>query len=193
VFVPGVLILCDYLLYYPLIDMDSTDMQTFDNTVTLPRYTTGEGVQAFLVATNPYIGGAGFELRYTNVDGVPNRITTPILSNTVTTIGTLVHSASAATLRTGPFIQINPCDRGIKSVQSIQFNASNGGLATLVLCKPLATIPMAEVTATVEQDFFLDKPSAPRIYDGAYLNFLCLPNGSVAAAQLIGDMTVVWG
>lgn len=53
--VPITLQLCDYLLYYPQIDMDSTDTQSTDNTVTLPRYTDGAGVRMFVVAQYPYI------------------------------------------------------------------------------------------------------------------------------------------
>lgn len=39
--VPITLQLCDYLLFYPLIDMDSVDEQFMDNSTTLPRYSDG--------------------------------------------------------------------------------------------------------------------------------------------------------
>jgi hypothetical protein len=36
---PLPLTLCDFLLYYPSVDDSVLDVQTLDNTVTLPRYT----------------------------------------------------------------------------------------------------------------------------------------------------------
>ena len=66
--VPITLQLCDYLLFYPQVDMDSTDVQPTDNTVTLPRYEDGKGVQMFVVAQYPYVGGVNFSVSYTNSD-----------------------------------------------------------------------------------------------------------------------------
>jgi len=40
--VPITMVMCDYLLFYPQVDMDSVDPQAMDNTVTLPRYESGE-------------------------------------------------------------------------------------------------------------------------------------------------------
>ncbi len=190
---PAPFILCDYLLYYPLVDMDSTDEQIMDNTVTLPRYTTGEGVQAFLVASNPYVGGAAFQIKYTNSDGVPDRISKITVTNTSTFIGTLVNSHTGGANQYGCFIQLQAGDRGIQSVQSITFYATNGGLAVLVLVRPLATMMTRELTAWAEHDYITDKPSLPRIYDGAYLNFLAMPGGTIAAIPIIGEATFIWG
>lgn len=187
--VPANFWLLDYLLFYPLIDMDSTDDQEFDNTVTLPRYTDGRGVMAFLVATNPYIGGATFTINYTNHLG-QSRTSAPIVSNLFTTIATVVHSGIVAGT-TGAFLKLAPGDF-VRSVESITFLAPNGGLAALVLCKPLANGYLREVGAPAEWDFMTMKPNLPRIYDGAYLNFLCQPNGSVAAQPIFGSVEVVW-
>lgn len=188
---PAKFYLLDYLLFYPLVDMDSTDEQQLSNTVTLPRYSDGSGVQAFLVATNPYIGGAGFVLNYTNSDGVSGRQSMVEVSNTATFIGTLLHSGTASTSG-GPFIRLAPGDRGIRSVQSITFLAPNGGLAALVLAKPLAVMMTNETTAYAEWDFLTMKPTLPRILDGAYLNLLVCPNGSMASVPINGTMTVIW-
>jgi hypothetical protein len=43
------LTLCDFLLYYPSVDDSVLDVQTLDNTVTLPRYQDGKGVQVIAV------------------------------------------------------------------------------------------------------------------------------------------------
>lgn len=188
---PATFMLCDYLLFYPLVDMDSTDEQTLTNVTTLPRYEDGLGVQAMLVATNPYIGGAYFHINFTNSDGESGRMSNPMLSNTATYIGTLIQSGIIAGT-TGPFIRLQQGDRGIRSVQSITFYAPNGGLAALVLVKPLAVISLQETTAFAEWDFLSMKPTLPKIYDGAYLNLICCPNGSFASAPIMGSMQVIW-
>lgn len=203
---PAPFILCDYLMYYMLIDMDSTEEQFFINygetstpvtdplAAVLPRYTDGVGVQAFLVATNPYVGGMAFQIKYTNSSDVADRYSQVQLSNTSTNIGTLLHSGTTGVNWFGsPFIHLAPGDRGIKSVQSIQFFGANGGLGALVLVKPIATLMTREVTAWCEFDFIKDKPSMPRIYDGAYLNLLANPTATMATVPTIGEITTIWG
>jgi hypothetical protein len=66
-------LLCDYLLYYPFIDMDSTEEQILDNPVSLPRYVDGNGVYAVLVASATFIGGARVSINYTNQSGITER------------------------------------------------------------------------------------------------------------------------
>ena len=183
---PCTLTLCDYLLFYPLIDMDVTDEQNFENTIPLPRYTDGLGVQAMLIATNPYIGGQTFSINYTNHLGVSGQISRPVVTNTITFIGTTLNSAM------GPFIPLADPREGIRSAQSITFTGPNGGLAALVLVKPIATLLIREITAWTEHDFVVNKLDAPRIVDGAYLNFICNPNGSLAAVPVIGYLQTIW-
>jgi hypothetical protein len=189
------IIVCDYLLYYPLIDMDNTDEQVFDNTVTLPRYTDGQGVKAFLVATNPYAGGATFFLNYTNQNGVSGRISKQMTCNTTTYISCLVHSgghAGAGGGSTGPFIDLMPGDF-IRSVESITFNSGNGGLATLVLCVPLAEYYVKEANAPAEFDLItMQGINLPRVYDGAYISWLFSPSTSIAARAFLGDISFIW-
>ena len=190
---PAPYLLCDYLMYYPLIDMDSTDEQVLTNSVTLPRYTTGEGVRAILVATNPYVGGATFQIKYTNHAGVADRVSQITTTNTSANIATLVNSNTAGLTNRMAFIEMQYGDRGIRSVQSITFFNPNGGLAVLVLLKPIATLMTREPTAFAEFDFVKDKPSLPVIQDGAYLNLLVMPSATVAAVPTIGEATFVWG
>lgn len=47
---PITLTLCDYLMYYPLIDEGTTDEQFMINSENLPRYETGAGVQVMAVS-----------------------------------------------------------------------------------------------------------------------------------------------
>ena len=190
--IPAVFMLCDYLYFYPLIDMDNTDYQQFDNTATpMPRFTDGNGVKAYLVATNPYVGGQQFQITYTNQAGTSGKLSEWTTTNTTTNIATIVNSGISAALRS-PFIQLQVGDTGIRRVDGIQFLNSNGGLAALVLVKPLATIACTDVLTVSETDYLIDSPSLPRIYDGAYLNLLCCPAGSAAAVPILGELTTIW-
>lgn len=202
---PAPFILCDYLLYYPLIDMDSTDEQLFINygpnitdttdpvAAPLPRYQDGFGVKAFIVATNPYIGGQSFQIKYTNSDGISNRTSKISITNISTNIGTIVNSSIAGTHRYGAFIELQYGDVGIRSVQSITFMASNGGLCVLVLVKPITSFMTINPGAWAEFDFIKNKSSLPRIYDGSFLGLLTMPSATVASIPVIGEITTIWG
>lgn len=192
--VPLTLLLCDYLLYYPFIDMDSTDPQDLTNTVTLPRHTSGDGVQAFLVAQGAYTGGASFTLNYTNQAGVAGRTTVASSSNSGTFAGSLVTSGAVGVAGArGPFVTLQAGDTGIRSVEQVTFLAPNGGIAALVLCRPLATLMLREITAPSERDFVTEMTALPRVVDGAYLNFLALPNASLSTVPILGMAEFAWG
>ncbi len=192
---PAKFIICDYLLYYPLIDMDDTALQVFNNYPTgksLPRYTDGLGVQAMLVATNPFVGGASFQLTYTNERGETDRKSQWMMTNITGFIGSIVNSGISTTLN-WPFVLLQTGDRGIRSVQNIEFNQPNGGLAVLVLVKPLANISTYELTAMTEVDYLINGGCVlPKIYDGAYLNMIYSPNGSALSVPIQGAITTVW-
>lgn len=192
---PVTLLLCDYVLYYPFIDMDSTDQQDLSNTITLPRYASGAGVRAFLVAQGNYVGGADFFITYTNQDGVSGRVSPTIKSNTATFTATLVSSSDTSAIdgRIGPFIPLRSGDSGIRSVESIKFLSSNGGIAALVLAKPLGTHAVRELASPNEKNFVKDIMSAPVVMDGAFLNFLALPSGSLQSVAITGLADFVWG
>ena len=180
----------DYLMFYPLIDMDSTDEQTFINTVSLPRYTSGDNVKMFLVATNPYLGSAAFTINYVNQNGV-HKTSRLITSNVHTYIGTVVHSGATAGV-SGTFISL-PDGDGVRYVESITFMGPNGGLAALVLCKVLTTVTsFSTAPSHCEWDCLLQKGELPVILDGAYLNFITQVNGSAAAVIISGTIETVW-
>lgn len=188
---PSTLLVCDYLLFYPQVDMDSVDLQTLDNTVTLPRYETGEGVRAFLVAQYPYIGGAIFSATYTNSDGVSGRTTGTIRANTAANISSFVHSGAVADSY-GAFLPLQSGDKGVRYFESIQFNSPNGGLAALVLVKPLYTTLIREFGSPTETNCVKDSALIPEIKNGAYLNFIALPNASLSAVPIQGHITTIW-
>lgn len=189
---PLTMILCDYLLYYPSIDDSVTDEQVMDNTVTLPRYTDGEGVQVVAISVAGRTGGASFYFTYTNQDGVSGRVSRTVTQNSASALGTIVNAATATAGGGGPFIGLQDGDSGVRSIDSVFMLTPDVGLFTLILVKPLGTSVIREITAPVEKDYFMESAVIPRIYDDAYLSFLCLPQGTLAATVLMGDIKTIW-
>jgi len=193
--VPLPMILCDYLLYYPFIDEGTVDEeQVTDNSVALSRYTTGDGVMMMAVVVAGHTGlPARFSVNYTNSAGVAGRTSALVQLGTQTVNGTIATSAQATALCYGPFIPLQSGDTGVRSVEGVTVtNGGDVGLFTLVLVKPLADISLLGIDAAVEVDFLTDRPSLPRIYDDAYLNFIVLARGSLSAAPIHGDITTTW-
>lgn len=185
--------LLDYVLYYPFIDMDSTDEQTMDNTVTLPRYETGEGLMAIMVAAAPTTGGGSFTFNYVNQDGASKTSPTITCDTTATSIASLITSRpGVANVGYGPFLRLDAGDTGIRSITSLTMVVPNGGLAALVLVKPIADFAIREINTYAEASFLDRRPGPPRIYDGAYLNFIMNCAATVAAGQLSGHARFVW-
>ena len=184
--------LLDYLLFYPFIDEGSTDEQTLTNTVTLPRHTTGEGVQIMAVSVAGRTGGQTFQVSYTNSAGVAGRTSQTVAQNSVSVNGSIVSSDRANVNARGPFIPLQAGDTGVRSIESVTMNGADVGLFTLVLVKPVAQLSLRGIDAPVEVDYLLDFSQAPVIADDAYLNLICCPSGSLAATALHGDITVAW-
>lgn len=192
--VPMQMILCDYLLYYPTIDDSEPGSQDMDNTNTLPRYTDGVGVQMMAVTLAGRTGGQTFTVTYTNSDGTAGRTSQTVAQNTSAIIGTIatsfltVNAAGSAS----PFIGLQSGDKGVRSVQSVQMNGSDTGLFALVLVKPIAETQIRGVDSPVEVDYLMNRAEMPRIYDDAFLNYLCLPNGTLAAGAIIGNIKTIY-
>jgi len=192
---PITMILCDYLLYYPSIDDSILDPQEMDNTVTLPRYTDGNGVRAIAVSVAGRSGGARFYFTYTSreVDGaVSGRTSQTVYQNSASALGTLQCSGANLNNSGMPFIGLQGDDTGIKYIESVTMLDSDVGLMTLILVKPLGTSVIRGIDAPVEKDYFLESGTIPRIYDDAYLSFICLQQGSLSGTVLMGDIKVVW-
>lgn len=190
---PMPMILCDYLMVYPFVDMSLTDQQDMTNTNVLTRYTDGKGVQVMAVLTNAGVGGQSFFFTYTNSDGVSGRISKTVQMNTATAIGTIVTSDISTADRSGnPFIGLQDGDSGVRSIQSVTMLGADVGLFALVLVKPLLWTAVNETTAPYEKDALLIGGEIPRIYDDAFLGFLALPRGTLAATALVGDIKVIW-
>jgi hypothetical protein len=191
---PGTYWLCDYLLFYPVIDMDSTDVQEFVNEVPLPRYADGDGVRMFLVATSPTTGGFAFTVNYLAADG--NTYDTPPIVPSIASpfIGTVLSSCNGGVnTGQGAFLPLPYGAKGVVRANSITFLGPNGGLAALVLCKPLATLSLNEITAASEFEFVAGPTIFPRILDGAYLNMLVQTTATIGNSQpFAGTISTFW-
>ncbi len=193
---PCVLMLVDILGFYPVTTVTTTGAQTLNNTVTLPRYTGGAGVQAFLTPST-VMGAAtpNITLNYTNSAGTAGKATPATLpiGNTAAAVTSIVHSGTG-TGKYGPFIPLAAGDAGIRSVQSINLSASYvSGVLNLVLCKPIMTLPITTLGVTAERDLVNQFASMPRIYDGACLNWLMLAGAATpVASPLSGHLEFGW-
>ncbi|MEO8094707.1 MAG: hypothetical protein ABI632_07215 [Pseudolysinimonas sp.] len=194
--VPLPMTLCDYLLYYPFLDESVLDEeQVMVQTQTLTRYVSGDGVQMMAVVVAGHTVGTGtlFTVNYTNSLGVAGRTSGQVQLGTQFVNGTIATTANATLKCNGPFIPLQARDLGVRSIEGITFSGvADVGLITLVLVKPLADLSLRTIDAPVEVDFLVDRPGCPQIVDDAYLNFICLANGSLSAAPIHGVATYVW-
>jgi hypothetical protein len=196
---PAVLMLVDLLGHYTITTTTLTTAQTLDNTVTVPRYTTGAGVQAFIVPSTVYGAGAPtVTLTYTNSAGTASKVTpsAPALPTELTAapVGQITYSGTGAG-KYGPFIPLAAGDAGIRSVQSIQFSATHtSGVANLVLCRPLLTLPITTVGVASERDLVNQLPSMPRVFDGAHLSWLIYAGAATPVnSAFYGHLDLGWG
>ena len=83
-------------------------------------------------------------------------------------------------------------DTGVRSIDSLVMLTADVGLMTLILVKPIGTTVIRGIDATNEKDYFLESGTLPRIYDDAYLSFICQPQNTLATSALMGDIKVIW-
>ena len=194
--VPGMLMLVDMCLYYPGINMNLATAQTLTNASTLTRYTTGAGLRAFLVVqTTTGATAHNVAISYTNQAGTSGRALPVTVACTASAITPhITHSGTAAN-NYGPFLPLASGDTGIRSVQSVTISAASGaGTAALVLCKPLATIPITTASIAAERDLMNQLPSLPQIQDGACLTWLYFTGAATAAStNFFMSTDFAWG
>jgi hypothetical protein len=196
--------LLDYLMFYPFVDMDAAgEDQTMTQSVSLPRYASGVGVQMMCVSQSTTVGGGRFTITYIDSDNV-QRTTISLFCGAAQPPGTLVN----AVLGTGgltPFVPLEAGVKGVKSVVSVNFSVANGGLVAIVLVRPLETFWMEEECrrttsgnlesygAPVEKEAVRMRGGMVEIKDGAFLGFLGQgAAGSLASSVLVGTLETVW-
>lgn len=171
---PCVLMLVDLLGFYRVNTPTVITAQNTNNSVTIPRYTDGAGVQAFAFANNAVPLGAGvpnLTINYTNSAGTAGRVTPATLPvcKTAAANGLVLYSGTGVG-KYGPFIPLASGDAGIRSIQSIQLSATYiSGEFSVALCRPLLTMPITTLGVASERDLMNQIPSLPRVFDGANL------------------------
>jgi len=185
--------LLDYLLYYPFVDGDAAgETQSMDNTLTLPRYASGDGVMAMAVVVAPTTGGGTFSFDYVDSLGVSRTSPTISCNTTAANIATLLTSQQGvAAGGQWPLLLSGDC-AGIRQINAVNVISAIGGLFSLVLVKPLAATAIREINVPAEIEFPRQRMPIPRIEDGAYLNMICRPSASVAAGLLAGWAKFAW-
>jgi hypothetical protein len=187
----------DLLGYYPLIDGDSTDLQLFDNTLTLPRYTDGRGLQAVLVNhIAPTLSNGGGTLVYVDDAGAEQSVT---FSTAVVANGQVMSAASLG----GDGSALSLPTKGIQRAVSLQYSTAPGGLACLYIIRPLTSVVAVRdaYEAALSTKVLINShlPIAngfhmPQVLDGAHLGFFfCVNGGSRTTAVTLGTMTFAWG
>lgn len=196
---PCILMLVDLLGFYRITSVTTTGAQTLDNTVTIPRYTTGAGVQAFAWNTNSTAMGAAtptLTLSYTNSAGTAGRTTPATLPTckTAAANGLILYSGTGSG-KYGPFIPMQAGDRGIRSIESASLSVSYvSGEFSIGLCRPLLTLPITTLGVASERDLLNQVPSLPQVQDGANLVWL-MYNGAATPTNsaIAGHLDFAWG
>lgn len=193
---PATIKLVDVLGCYPRIATNSSSVQTLNNDLTLPRYTSGAGVRAYLMLnTSNGATGQNTTMSYTNQAGTSGRNLGTTVANTVSAINSHIFHSGAASGNTGPFLPLAGGDTGVRSVQNVQFTAisSSAGFVDLVLCRDICEIPITAAFYANERDLISQLPSLPRVYDGACLNIIVGCGAVMAASVYCGYVDFAWG
>lgn len=188
----GRYVLADYLLYYPFVELDSLDAQVMDNTTTLPRYTDGDGVRVVMVAQAPTTGGEVFTFEYVNQDGATRTSPSVTCGTTSVPIASTITQQAATTASQGLFLPLAQGDTGVRRINSVTFTTGGGGLAALVLVRPLVDATVFEANTPSEWSAVTQRVALPRVYDGAYLGLLMQCSATVAAGTLSGRINYAW-
>lgn len=199
----GVFRFIDILGSYPYLNANNGSAQTCFNTNTLPRYTDGAGVKAFLVS-----GGTGYvanattvgasahtvAMTYVNQAGTGSRQMPFAVNCTASAIMGHITHAGVAAGNTFP-LPLAHGDNGIRSISSITIGAT-GTAATyyhMVLYRELTRIPVPAANVYYEREFLNQVPSLKRVYDGACLGLLyTAAANTVASTTFLGHAEFGW-
>lgn len=190
----GSIVIFDLLGYYPLIDGDSTDLQEADNTLTLPRYSDGEGVGLVIVNhVAPAVQGGVATIAYTDSKGASKSVTVGVPNNGQNLVCSGVRNSTATD--TGPVtVSLANGTTGVRSIDSIQYTTPPGGLHCAYLIKPLATCLTGDSLVAVEKEFTSRNGfHCPRIHDGAWLGFFDrIGSGTSRSVSWFGNFVFAW-
>jgi hypothetical protein len=179
---PGNAMLLDYVGFYPLVDMDATDVQVFDNTAYSSRYSSG--LRVMCVTTIPQTAASATEvrLRYIGSNDVETFVKFWIGSTVSAGCINSYSSASVGNPAThAPFIPLGMGTLDVKQLVSVEVTGSSGGFCAFVLVRPILEAVAYDTITSSELEFPRNKVP-PRVVSGAYLNHIVCPmvNGSTS-------------
>lgn len=186
--VPATFYLVDYLLYYPACVVTGTPT-TLNNTATLTRYTTGDGVFP-IIAVQSALGAASpaLTLTYTDEGGTGSNVALAMTSPG--------NSAPISTLflnNGSPFMPLATTDKGVRKVDSYTLASGTTGTVAIILVKIIAEIDLYAINTGVIADYIANIPTFPKIEDNACLGIIGVCGGAMAASSAIsGTITTVW-
>lgn len=193
--VPATLFLVDFLLHYPSLVVTGAPT-ALNNSVTLPRHTTGEGVVAS-VFVQTLLGAASPALTFTYID-----------SNGDSRTGLLTAPAASLPVSTafldtagGPWLPrtANATNRGVRSLTSYTLASGTTGTVVAMLYKVLGAIPIMAINTASERDFVAQLPSLPLVEAQSWGSTPCLGwimqcgGAMVTSGILAGTVDLVWG
>lgn len=198
------LMLLDYLLYVPFIDLDAAgEEQVFDTTIGLDRYTDGVGVQMMVVTQAPTAGGGSYTIKY--IDDTDTEQTTSLVYCPAAQPSGALCTAVANAAGISPFVPLNAGVRGVKRPVSLTVNVANGGLAAIVLVKPIemayareecrrpTSSPTESYGDAYELERIRQRAGSVRIAPNAFLGWIGRGvAGSLASAPLVGMIESFW-
>jgi hypothetical protein len=167
----GTAILADRIWANNGISPTATTLQTINSSAfpgrDLNGTANGEGYFCAIEwVVNSGAGTPTYTLIYTNSANVPNRTTTLV---------------SAASPRAGTFelFDLQDGDTGIKSIQSIQANATHtSGTLSLVVYRPLLMLEVPAINTACSVDFLTS--GFPRLWNDTVLQLLWFPSTTTA-------------
>lgn len=193
----------DLVGVYPLLDGDSTDVQTLTNDLPLPRYADGVGVFPVLVNhVAPAVAAAALEFTYLDHAGVEHASVGGSLLPPSAGFVTSAPASSAVAGASGALsLPLLAGSRGVRAMTSLRFVTPPGGLFALYMYKPLLHVTaqdntgsQTETLATERQVLQTHGWHAPRVYDGAHLGMFLMTVGSGRPIiSIFGNMEFVWG
>lgn len=160
------------------------------------RYASGVGVQAFVesLGSAPATAATIQLSQYTNTASSSGRAS----GSTPTTTGTYrAFGGTSAQPNSTPFMNLQTGDLGIKSIEQVTVSAAAASNIALVVCKPLASIPLGAAYQYLERDLVLQSPKMPRLDvtsgdQTACLQFLIV-GGAAVQPIIVGTINLVTG
>lgn len=176
---------CTLMVYDRLVAASESIATTGDktyNTGALSRYTSGLGVFPFAEYNVASTAAGQYSLSsYTNQSGTTGR-SGPVVTP----------PAAAMNIDSMLWLPIHAEDKGVRSVETLNVAvAASGATLNVVLCKPLAYLPLPANT-WVERDMVLQLSAMPRVYDTGSLGLAILATATTAVT-VWGQIRIAYG